>query len=309
MNTIQTLHDDALSHHRAGRLDVAESLYRAILALNADHADAHHNLGIIEFQSQRIESGLTHLRRAVGLEPRKGGYWISLANNLVTAEQFDEAEFTLQQINKIGLKTPSVRLLQKKIDKNKSKLSPAKKGMSFKEQKKVIALLEKRLFIEAETAARQLTLRYPQEAFGWKATGTLLFKRGLFEDSLTFLLKAVQLAPQDAECLNNLGNTLHNLNRPNEALDCYKRALEINPDYAAAHNSIGVTLESLNRIDEAIASYRRALALDPSLADAFSNLGVALRKIQRIPEALACLKTALEVDPNNAKIHNNIGAI
>jgi protein O-GlcNAc transferase len=309
MNSIETLHKEALSHHRSGRLDVAESLYRALLALDADHADAHHNLGILEFQSQRIESGLTHLRRAVGLAPTLGGYWISLAESLLTAELFNEADLILKRINHLGLNTPEVRLLQKRMDKKRKKLSPAKESVSLAEQTEVIALLEKRLFLEAETAARQLTVRYPTDAFSWKATGTLLFKRGLFEESLNFLLKAAQLAPRDAECLNNLGNTLHNLNRPNEAVDCYKRALELNPDYAAAHNSIGVTLESINRVDEAIDSYRRALALDPNLADAFSNLGVALRKIQRIPEALECLKTALEVDPNNAKIHNNIGAI
>ncbi|PQJ95918.1 tetratricopeptide repeat protein [Chromatium okenii] len=309
MTNISLLLKEAITHYHANRLNVAESLYRAILALDQDHAEAHHNLGMIEIKLEKPESGLKHLQRAVVLESRKGSYWLSLAEELLAAKRIDEAHDILNHLIRMKLNTSAVQRLRKQISEQKKGIFSAKETASIQEQKVVVSLLEKRQFIEAESKARKLVARYPTDAFGWKATGTLLFKRGLFEDSLNFLLKAVQLNPKDAECLNNLGNTLQNLNRPNEALDCYKRSLEIGADYAAAYNSVGVTLESINRIEEAIDNYRRALALDPNLSDAFSNLGVALRKIQRLSEALDCFQRALKVDPDNVKVYNNIGAV
>ncbi|MBK1642766.1 glycosyltransferase [Chromatium okenii] len=309
MNTIQTLHDDALSHHRAGRLDVAESLYRAILALNADHADAHHNLGIIEFQSQRIASGLTHLRRAVGLAPKIGGYWISLADSLVIAEQFDEAHLILEQLKKTGQKL-IVKKVSDRIKKSSNRLLAKEEicqVMPYKSKKQIEDLFRKGQFFEAESLARHLVEQYPKDSFSWKALGTILFKRRLFEDALEALSKAVNLTADDAELLNNLGNTLQHLNRPDEALFCYRRSLELNPDYAVVHSSIATTLSSLGFKNEAIDSHRRALALDPNLVDSLNALGVVLKETGRLDEALKYLRKSLELNPQYAEGYNNLG--
>ncbi|MBV5308217.1 tetratricopeptide repeat protein, partial [Chromatium okenii] len=309
MNNIQTLHKDALLHHRAGRLYVAESLYRAILALNADHADAHHNLGIIEFQSQRIDSGLTHLRRAVGLAPKIGGYWISLADSLVTAEQFDEAHLILEQLKRTGQKL-IVKKVSDRIKKSSNQLLTTEKICQvtpYKSKKQIEDLFKKSQLFEAESLARHLVQQYPQDSFSWKALGTILFKRRLFEDALEALLKAVNLKTDDAELLNNLGNTLQQLNRPDEALFCYRRSLEINPDHAIVHSSIATTLWSLGFKDEAIDSHRRALALDPKLADSLNALGVVLKEVGRLDEALEYLLKSLELNPQYAEGYNNLG--
>ncbi|AFL72918.1 tetratricopeptide repeat protein [Thiocystis violascens] len=301
----------ALSHYRAGRLDVAESLYRAILALDESHAEAHHNLGIIDLQRDRLEPGLTHLRRALALAPEIGGYWLSLAEGLLMAQQPEEARSVIERARAIGLDTPDARALRQRLVTKKISNAPAPRAQAtaipLARQERVVALLQRGQLVEGETAARKLTKRYPSDAFGWRALGTLLFKRDDYQGALTMLQKALSIDPHHAECLNTLGNALNNLGRAREAIDCFNRALEIDPDYAAAHNSKGVALKDLNRMEEAIACYRRALALAPDLAEAHNNLGAAFKGVGRLDEALECHRQALAINPRYAEAYSNLG--
>ncbi|MBK1694626.1 glycosyltransferase [Chromatium weissei] len=311
MNNTNSLYDEAILHHRAGRLDVAENLYRAVLTLNANHADAHHNLGVIEFQSQRIESGLNHLRRAVDLAPKLDGYWVSLADSLLTAELFDEAQLIVEQLRKIGQKQTAKKISDriKKFSNQMPKQEEINQLVPYKSKKKVEDLFKQSQFFEAESFARHLVEQYPKDSFSWKALGTILFKRRLFEDALEVLLKAINLNADDAELLNNLGNVLQQLNRPNEALFCYRRSLEINSDYAIVHSSIATTLSSLGLKDEAIDSHRRALALDPNSVDSLSALGTVLKEKGHLDEALKYLRKSLELNPKYAEGYNNLGTV
>jgi len=42
---------EAVAHHRAGRLGEAEELYRAILEVQPEQPDANHNLGVVALQT------------------------------------------------------------------------------------------------------------------------------------------------------------------------------------------------------------------------------------------------------------------
>jgi predicted O-linked N-acetylglucosamine transferase (SPINDLY family) len=82
----------------------------------------------------------------------------------------------------------------------------------------------------------------------------------------------LQINPESADVLANLGNTLRDTGRLAEAEDCYRRALQIRPDFVEVLSNLGVTLNDLGRQDEAEASYRRAVELNPDFAAARSNL-------------------------------------
>ena len=48
--------EQALQHHRAGRLQEAQALYQQILNTTPDHADALHMLGLLSAGRLRCES-------------------------------------------------------------------------------------------------------------------------------------------------------------------------------------------------------------------------------------------------------------
>ncbi|MBV5307997.1 class I SAM-dependent methyltransferase [Chromatium okenii] len=128
------------------------------------------------------------------------------------------------------------------------------------EQEALVALFTAGRFAEGETLARQLTQRYPDAAFSWKALGTLLLAGDRQREALPVLKRAVELAPYDAESINILGKTLQDLNQVEEALDCFNQALALRPDSAIVINDQANILKALHRPTEALTGYVRALA-------------------------------------------------
>src|SRR5262245_33319582 len=59
----------AVSHHHAGRLAEAESIYRQVLAVQPDNVDALRLLGILACRTGHVDPGVTLLRRAMKLAP------------------------------------------------------------------------------------------------------------------------------------------------------------------------------------------------------------------------------------------------
>jgi protein O-GlcNAc transferase len=66
---VQNLFDQAMQHHRAGRVAEAEQLYRQILAIDPRHADSLHLLGVIAHQAGRLDIALDLIGQSIALKP------------------------------------------------------------------------------------------------------------------------------------------------------------------------------------------------------------------------------------------------
>ncbi|MGD9885490.1 MAG: tetratricopeptide repeat protein [Reyranella sp.] len=69
-----SLLDQALAHHRAGRMAEAENLYRRILARDPRHADALHLLGMLAGQAGRHDTAAELIRQAIAVNGRQPYY-------------------------------------------------------------------------------------------------------------------------------------------------------------------------------------------------------------------------------------------
>src|SRR4051794_31202841 len=69
----------------------------------------------------------------------------------------------------------------------------------------------------------------------------------------------------------------HQAGSLDEAIACYRRALELEPQNAAALSNLGAALQHQGKLDDAVASYRAALAIDPNLVQTLNNLGTAYK--------------------------------
>jgi predicted TPR repeat methyltransferase len=74
-----------------GKLQKAEKIYRKILALKPDLAEAHNNLGDILLKSDRRSEAKFHFSRAIALKPSIGAFHNNLANALSSEGQHHEA--------------------------------------------------------------------------------------------------------------------------------------------------------------------------------------------------------------------------
>jgi protein O-GlcNAc transferase len=68
----------AIQHHRAGRLQVAEEIYRRILAAEPDRAEAHNSLGVLFRDRGMFDEAVACHRRALAAAPT----WADAHNNL-----------------------------------------------------------------------------------------------------------------------------------------------------------------------------------------------------------------------------------
>jgi tetratricopeptide (TPR) repeat protein len=160
-------------------------------------------------------------------------------------------------------------------------------------------------YAQAESSARALLDRQPNDGVIWKALGISLLMQG--KDALQVLQQATQLTPADAEAHRALGNARQNQGQLTAAVASYQHALKIKPDFAEAYDDLGTALRALGQRDEAVASYRRALQINPNFAEAHGNLGNALRELGQLHAAVASYRCALASKPELAEAHNNLG--
>ena len=92
----QTL-QQAVAAHKAGDLQEAEKLYRAILNTQTDHPDANHNLGILAISVGKAEEALPHFKKALEANPNIEQFWVSYIDGLARMGQITEAQRLLNR--------------------------------------------------------------------------------------------------------------------------------------------------------------------------------------------------------------------
>lgn len=147
----------------------------------------------------------------------------------------------------------------------------------------------------------------PDYADALNNRGDILIELHRPQEALASLERALHVRPQFAMALNNRGNALGMLGRTTEALESYERALELQPDFVRAHNNRGMALRDLRRLDEALTSFEHAMRLDPNYLPAVYNCGNALLELKRHAAALECYERLLQHQPDDAEALVNRG--
>ena len=81
----------AREHHKAGRLESAEQIYRELLESQTDRPDALHLLGMIALQRGQLEQGIDLIEQAIRLNPASPAYHSNLGEALRLRGRFEEA--------------------------------------------------------------------------------------------------------------------------------------------------------------------------------------------------------------------------
>jgi protein O-GlcNAc transferase len=97
--------------------------------------------------------------------------------------------------------------------------------------------------------------------------------------------------------------------RLDAALDRLTRATVLAPGNAACHANLGETYRRLGNSQAAIGSLLRAIALDPNLVPPMCNLGQLLKDRGAIDGALACFERAAKLQPNNPDVGERLAAV
>ena len=104
-----------------------------------------------------------------------------------------------------------------------------------------------------------------------------------------------------------LGDTWRERGEARIAMTAYRRALEIAPNDAAVLANLGLAYAGAGDWPRAVATYRRSLSVDPRQPLTLVNLGLALEAQNDAAGARTAYQQALAVDPREAVALLNLG--
>ncbi|WP_024520640.1 tetratricopeptide repeat-containing glycosyltransferase family protein [Bradyrhizobium sp. Tv2a-2] len=265
----------ALGHLRAGRAGDAEACCREALALDSEHADALHLMGLLALQVEQYGQATDWIARAIQREP-KPIYLTSLGTCLSRQDRGEEA---LQVFDKaVQLKPDDANL--------------------WRDLANALVALERT--DEAVLSLQHALKLNPQHWETANQCAVLLHGLGRVEESLSYLDLCDALRPNDVATLQRQAACLSNLKRFEDALSLCHRSHTLAPHDAAICNNLGTVLRSLGRDEDALPWLDRALSLQPGFRDALHNRAAALAKIRKLSEAMAVYEQLRTDDPTDA---------
>ena len=120
--------------------------------------------------------------------------------------------------------------------------------------------------------------------------------RGDSETAEHMFRQALDLEPNMAAALTNLGNLVYRQGELEEAKKLYERALEHDPIQPEARYNLANLLEDLGDTEAAITELRKVCATAPDFPDAHYNLGIMLAQLGGMAQAKLHLERYLELD-------------
>ncbi len=219
----------ALTHHRAGRLAEAEMLYARVRTHAPNHFDALHLSGLVAYQQGRMPEAINRLERALRADPRHAACTMRLGLAYLGAQRMTEAERTLRR---------SVTLNPTLV--------------AGWENLALCLKLQDRLVDAAACHQKVVTLE-PGRAAGWFGFGLTLSTLGRTTEALACHERALAADPAYAQARFGRAQALQQLHRIPEAIEDYDRFLKTAPRHPEAssyrlyalHNLDGITRECL----------------------------------------------------------------
>lgn len=274
----------AIAHHRAGNLDLAEALYRQVLKIAPDNADALHWLGVVAKQQGRHGTAVELIGKAIRSRPEHPGAHFNLGLALQAQGEFEAAASSFRRA--LALKPDYAE-----VHGSLGNL--------------LVAQGKRELAVESYRAA--LSIR-PDAAETHSNLGNVLSDLGRQEEAVASYRSALALKPEVAEVHSNLGLALKDQGLLEEAVASFRSAIALKPDYAGAHFNLGLALQAQGKNEAAAASYRRTVALRPDYAQAHNNLAAALEAGGKLGEAVDCYRRAIELDPSLLAAYNGLNS-
>ena len=166
-------------------------------------------------------------------------------------------------------------------------------------------------FQVAEDLYTQILEINPNHANTLNNLGLIFARLKKYQKSRDYYEKAIKIIPNHADAHNNLGIIFKELDEPRKARACYEKAIEINPNHADAYNNLGIIFgqKGEGNLPMAINCYEKAIKINPNHVDAYNNLGIIFYRLKKYQKLINCYNKLIEINPINANTHNNLGVI
>lgn len=143
----------------------------------------------------------------------------------------------------------------------------------------------------------------------FNADGVHLFGQGQYQAARESFALALELHPEDATLLYNLGQCCDRLGDRAKAEQHYRQLLARSPNHGDGRHALAALLYRAGRKEEAAQMIRDWLEGQPNRADAYALDGWRLRQDNALPDAQGRLHQALALDPHNVRANVELGIL
>ena len=153
-----------ISAHKAGDFPEAERLYKTILSVDQQHADANHNLGVLAVGVGKVQESLPLFKAALETNSNQGQYWLSYIDAFIRLGQLDNARSVLEQGRSIGLNGDQVDQLEEQLGNKIITHPSSEENTNSPSQQQIddlVALYSQSNFKEALSQGNMLAKRFP----------------------------------------------------------------------------------------------------------------------------------------------------
>jgi len=124
--------------------------------------------------------------------------------------------------------------------------------------------------------------------------------RGDATDAVHRLERAIEIYPNYADALNNLGTHYHRSGNYVRSVEYFKRVVRIDPKFFPGWVNLGGSLLASGNLQEALAANLKAAELRPNDALVNTQLGVNYFYLRRYPDAKGYFEKVVAIDPLSA---------
>ena len=307
----------AMTHHRAGRFDEADRVYREVLQTDPRQPDALHLLGVLAHQTGRHDDAVDLIQRAILAAPTEAAFHCDLGLVHRARRELERAASAYRQALQIDpdyadahYNLGNLLLGQGRADDAAACYRRAIRANPAHPQanNNLGDLLQRQGKLdEAFLHCRRATEAAPDFVEAHYNLGRILRKQGKLDSAVGCFGRVLAVKPDCFEVQTDLAGIYYQKGELARASDGFRRALAIRPDSAEAYYNLATVLNQQGQCDEAAIHYRRAVQLKPDFFEAQVNLGSALYDRHQLDEAVDCFRHAVRLRPECVEVRCNLG--
>jgi len=305
---------------REKKPDEAIPELEAVVALDANNADAQGNLGVLLFFRADYAKAIPHLRAALAVEPNltkiQGLLGIAERNTGDVAAARTDMEAVFPQLQDVKFKTQiGLQLIEMNSTSGDLEKAASIAGQLRRSDPENAEVLYASYRIYSDLAAESmltLSLVDPNSAQMHQLMAHEEAREGNTNGSIAQYRKAIAINPRLPGIhfeLADLLNTSQDPKLKQEALQEYLEALKDNPGDVKTQCRLGEIYAVKGDFAQSYSYYSKAVALQPDNAEANFGLAKTLISMDQKSKALPVLERAVQLEPTNAAAHYRLSTL
>jgi len=299
----------------------AVSNYEKIIELNPNMDSAYFGLGSVYIKMMKWKDAIPYLEKAVQLNLDNNEAYFQIGNAYEALRDFAKAAKAYQNYINSGPEKPetayyNLAICQVELTQFAEAIGSFQEALKEKPQDLMInqkmaqACKSAGQYDKAAGIYMNLSKINPENAKIYLNNIIKIYDEANMPDkAIEATNKLIELDPNDADAVYNLGYMYIKLDKHSEAIEPFKRAIEIRPDFKYAYSNLGFCYTKLKRYKDSIEVYKKLVEVDPEDADGWLSIGIGYMYQKNFSSAAEPLEKAVELRPDHAVSLYNLAIV